>query len=99
MKLIVDSIRHRITWDGHNITDLTRLEFQILYLLCEDPGRVFTRKQIFSKIWDSSSQTNERTVDVHIVQLRKKISKELIKSIKGVGYKLTLDPQQVDLVK
>lgn len=98
MKLIVDSTRHQVSIDGNVINDLTRKEFQILSLLCKDPGRVYTRDQIIGQIWENQLSSNDRTVDVHIVQIRKKVDKTLIKSIKGVGYKLTLEESEVRLL-
>lgn len=98
MKLIVDSTRHQVVKDEQIIQDLTRKEFQILSLLCKDPGRVYTREQIYEQIWDNPLLSNDRTVDVHIVQLRKKIDKSFIKSIKGVGYKIILETQDVKLI-
>jgi len=98
MKLIVDSTRHQVVKDEQIIQDLTRKEFQILSLLCKDPGRVYTREQIYKQIWDNPLVSNDRTVDVHIVQLRKKIDKSFIKSIKGVGYKIILETQDVNMI-
>ena len=98
MKLIVDSTRHQVVKDETIIQDLTRKEFQILSLLCKDPGRVYTREQIYKQIWENPLGSNDRTVDVHIVQLRKKIDKYFIKSIKGVGYKIILEAQDVSMI-
>ncbi|MBK8297003.1 MAG: winged helix-turn-helix transcriptional regulator [Saprospiraceae bacterium] len=98
MKLIVDSTRHQVVKDEQIIQDLTRKEFQILSLLCKDPGRVYTREQIYKQIWDNPLVSNDRTVDVHIVQLRKKIDKSFIKSIKGVGYKIILETHDVNMI-
>ncbi|MBK8954857.1 MAG: winged helix-turn-helix transcriptional regulator [Saprospiraceae bacterium] len=99
MKLIVDSSRHLVVKDEFKIKDLTRREFQILWQMCLEPGRVFTREQLFRKIWGEEPKLMDRTVDVHIVQLRKKIDKTVIKSIKGVGYKVNLDKEQVELIE
>lgn len=100
MKMIVDRIRHIVIKDQIKINDLTRKEFQILWQLCEEPGRVYTREQIFKKVWDGDNRPgSERTVDVHIVQLRRKINKALIKSIKGVGYKILMDNEEIELIK
>lgn len=98
MRLIVDSGRHQVSLDGRTIKDMTRKEFQILSLLCKDPGRVYTRDQIIGQIWENQESSNDRTVDVHIVQIRKKVDKTIIKSIKGVGYKLTLEESDVSLL-
>ena len=99
MKLTIDTIRHQVKLNDALLSDLTKREFQILNFLCEEPGRVYSRNQIYSRIWERQTNTNDRTVDVHIVQLRKKISKQLIKSIKGVGYKITLDTKYIQIIK
>lgn len=65
-------------------------EFAILKLLLSKPGRVFSRKEMFAKIWSNDSETNERTIDVHIRKLRKKIGGHFIVTYKGVGYKIEL---------
>lgn len=98
VSLVVDHIRHLAILDSKQIKDLTRREFQILWFLCQDPGRVYTREQIFKTVWGDSMKSHERTVDVHIVQLRRKMDKSLIKSIKGVGYKLNLEKEEVQII-
>lgn len=99
MRLIVDSVRHTVTIDDKQIKNLTRREFQILWYLCQDPGRVYTREQIFHKVWGDTVKTHDRTVDVHIVQLRRKVERSIIKSIKGVGYKINLEKEEVELIE
>jgi two-component system alkaline phosphatase synthesis response regulator PhoP len=75
---------------------LPRKEFELLRLLSLKPGVVHSRTEIFEKIWGERSESNERTVDVHIVNIRKKVGSEIIKTIKGVGYKM---PHEKVLVK
>lgn len=99
MSLIVDSIRHTVTKDLNQVKNLTRREFQILWYLCQDPGRVYNREQIFNHVWGEKVKSHDRTVDVHIVQLRRKIDKSFIKSIKGVGYKINLEKEEVQLIQ
>jgi len=99
MKIVVDSIKHLVIKDDLKIKDLTRREFQILWHMCLEPGRVFTREQLFRQIWGEEPKSMDRTVDVHIVQIRKKIDPTLVKSIKGVGYKVNLDQDQVSLIR
>ncbi|MGB3085681.1 MAG: helix-turn-helix domain-containing protein, partial [Saprospiraceae bacterium] len=65
MKMIVDSLRHVVIKDQIQIKDLTRREFQILWHLCQEPGRVYTREQIFNQVWGAQPNSNDRTVDVH----------------------------------
>lgn len=75
--------------------NLPKKEFEVLCLLCTIPGKVFSRSAIFQKIWGETSLSKERTVDVHIVNLRKKLGNDLIRTIKGVGYKMTTENVEV----
>ena len=71
--------------------ELTSTEFKIITLLMENPNRIFTKEQIFSYVWGDEYMNDENTVMVHISRLRNKIGdtdKDLIKTIKGLGYKL-----------
>jgi two-component system alkaline phosphatase synthesis response regulator PhoP len=56
-------------------------------LLVSKPGKVFTREEIFNKIWGNDVIVGNRTIDVHIRKLREKIGDDFIKTIKGIGYK------------
>lgn len=67
--------------------ELPRKEFEILWLLASKPGRVFTREEIFDKIWGADVIVGNRTIDVHIRKLREHIGEEYIKTMKGIGYK------------
>jgi two-component system alkaline phosphatase synthesis response regulator PhoP len=66
---------------------LSRKEFELLYLIASQPGKVFTREEIFSKIWKRIPAEKERTIDVHILRLRKKLGEEFISTQKGIGYR------------
>lgn len=86
MEIEIDKEKFIVLKDKVEIC-LPKKEFEILNLLCSAPGKVFSRKTIFAKIWDTKSESGERTVDVHIVNIRKKVGQEIIKTVKGVGYK------------
>jgi len=88
MRLTIDAEKFEVTRNGKEII-LPLKEFKILCLLCETPGKVFSRKKIFLKVWGETSDSKERTVDVHILNLRRKFGSEIIRTIKGVGYKLS----------
>ena len=77
----------KITLDGHEIS-LTKKEFMILVLLVKSPKRFFTREQILSQVWDDDTYVTERSVDVHIARIRKKIGNvgECIINRTGFGY-------------
>lgn len=68
--------------------DLAKKEFELLSLLASRPGKVFTREEIFRKIWGNDVIVGNRTIDVHIRKLREKIGDQYIKTAKGIGYKL-----------
>ena len=70
--------------------ELTTTEFKLLYLLASKPGRVFTRDQILDQVWGREKIVLDRTVDVHIKNLREKLGKtaRYLKNIRGVGYKV-----------
>ena len=67
--------------------ELAKKEFELLYLLVSKPGKVFTREEIFNKVWGTDVIVGNRTIDVHIRKLREKIGEKNIKTIKGIGYK------------
>jgi len=89
MHLVIDKEQYMVFKDNQGIS-LPRKEFELLRLLSLRPGVVHTRNEIFEKIW-GRSESNERNVDVHIVNIRKKVGSEIIKTIKGVGYKMPHD--------
>ena len=87
--LVIDSSKFEVTVAGTKV-DLTATEFKILQLLASRKGRVFSRDQILDFLWGSEKAVIDRTVDVHIRNLREKLGEaaSLIKNIRGVGYKL-----------
>ncbi len=87
--LVIDPAGHRVTLAGTSV-DLTATEFRILHLLASRRGRVFTRDQILDHLWGHEKAVVDRTVDVHIRNLREKLgtAASLIKNIRGVGYKI-----------
>ena len=86
--LIIDRAKHLVTIDG-NILDLTLSEFELLSFLVDKKGWVFTRKQIVDAIHGESYSVTERSVDVIIVGLRKKLKNHAseIETVRGVGYR------------
>jgi len=69
---------------------LPKKEFELLALLFSKPGKVFTREVILETVWGGEVIVGDRTIDVHIRKLREKLGDELIKTIKGVGYKFEM---------
>ena len=84
--LEIDYDSMQIKVDGKEQT-LRKKEFLLLKLLTSKPGKVFRRDEIMNTIWGSDVIVGDRTIDVHINKLREKISSEMIKTIKGFGYK------------
>ena len=83
--------------DGES-ADLTRTEFQLLYTLALEPGRVATRDELLQKIWGRRESHRDRTVDVYVRRLREKIDRRaprhtFIQTRYGVGYKLEPEPK------
>jgi len=87
--LALDFEKHEVQVEGHKI-ELTSTEFKILGLLALNKGRVFTRDQILDHLWGHEKVVVDRTVDVHIRNLREKLGKAaaLIQNIRSVGYKI-----------
>ncbi|MFF4415392.1 response regulator transcription factor [Streptosporangium sp. NPDC001559] len=91
--LLVDPVRHVVT-SADTPVDCTPVEFRIIETLAAEPERVFTRKQLLERIHGFDRFITERTVDVHVMNLRKKIEPDPRRPVRlltvyGVGYKLT----------
>ena len=84
--LKIDRESYQVTLDHDDIL-LPRKEFEILYLLASKPGKVYNREEIFDKIWGDDVVVGGRTIDVHIRKLRKKLGRDYIMTVKGIGYK------------
>lgn len=84
--LVIDK-QKVLVFKGQATIELPRKEFEILWLLASKPGRVFTREEIFDKIWGSDVIVGNRTIDVHIRKLRERLGETYIKTMKGIGYK------------
>jgi two-component system alkaline phosphatase synthesis response regulator PhoP len=82
----IDRERRLVTVNSEEIF-LARKEFELLALLASKPGRVFARDEILHKVWGEEIIVGDRTIDVHIRKIRQKVSDDLIKTVKGVGYK------------
>lgn len=87
--LEVDIERFLVIQDGKNYT-LPKKEFELLVLLTSIPERVFTRQEIYMKIWGGDLIVGDRTIDVHIRKLRERFGDLCIQTIKGIGYKFTV---------
>jgi two-component system response regulator RegX3 len=95
----IDFSRHAVTVDGQAVR-LTPSEFRLLTLLAEEPGRVFSRRQIMEHLWESTYVGDARAADVHVSNLRRKLERdpahpERIITVREVGYKLAGEPSDV----
>ena len=75
------------------VIPLPKKEFELLRLLTSSPGNVFKREDILNTVW-SNVVVGDRTIDVHIRKLRKKLGNQYFKTLKGVGYKFVLDEDE-----
>ncbi len=82
---VIDNEKRKIILDEKEIK-LPKLQFKLLSLLASHPERVFTRDEIYNKIWGHGTIVGDRTLDVHIRNIRKKIGNDYIHTTKGVGY-------------
>jgi two-component system, OmpR family, response regulator len=90
-KLMIDPVRREVKLNA-DMVPLTALEFDLLYFLAKNPGRVWRRAELIQEVWDYEYVGDQRVVDVHIGQIRKKIEIDtsqpaLIQTVRGVGYK------------
>ena len=78
-----------VTIDGERVS-LTYKEFELLNMFLENPGKAYTREQIFNRVWGEDYVGESRTLDMHIRTLRQKISVygELIQTVRHVGYRM-----------
>ncbi len=87
-ELIIDPSGRTVTVEGHSV-DLTRREFDLLSMLASNPGRAFSRAYLLERIWGDEIEVFDRTVDSHVVRLRKKLGPagQRIGTVWGVGYR------------
>ncbi|MFE5889191.1 winged helix-turn-helix domain-containing protein [Streptomyces sp. NPDC056468] len=91
--LVVDR-RTRQVWVGEIPVTLTPKEFELLALLTEDPGAVYSRQQILDRVWDPHYEGPTKTLDVHVAALRKKLGHPAwIQTLRGVGFRLAVQTE------
>lgn len=76
---------------GDQKINLPKKEFELLYFLAQNPGKVFSRDELLKNIWGTDVYVLARTVDVHIRKVREKIGDGYISTVKGVGYKFDIN--------
>jgi len=95
--LTVDILNNRVTIDDVEVS-LTKKEFEILSLLSQTSPNVYTRSEILSQVWGDNEFVLDRTVDVHITRLRKKLGEysSIIVNRSGFGYYLNSEPKTTE---
>jgi two-component system alkaline phosphatase synthesis response regulator PhoP len=88
--LVIDRTSYTIKLDTKEI-NLPKKEFELLYFLAQNPNKVFSREDLLQNIWGTDVYVLARTVDVHIRKVREKIGDDYITTVKGVGYKFSLN--------
>jgi two-component system, OmpR family, phosphate regulon response regulator PhoB len=95
----MDLASHRVFREGRAVS-LRPVEFRLLRILIEHPGRVFSREQLLDAVWTQDAEIEPRTVDVHVRRLRKALNagggRELIRTVRAAGY--AFEPAGVDEV-
>jgi two-component system alkaline phosphatase synthesis response regulator PhoP len=95
--LLIDPRARTVEHDGSDVR-LTAAEFDLLLLLAESPGQVFTRQSIMEHLWKTPFFGDQRSADTHIANIRKKIERDptrpsSLQTVRGVGYKLGVRPK------
>lgn len=87
--ITIDAARHRVLVGGKPVV-LTAVEFKLLSMLMQRPGRVQTRDRLLSEVWGYEAAIDTRTVDTHVRRLREKLGKSAsaIETVRGFGYRL-----------
>lgn len=83
----LDTENYKVFVAGQEII-LTAREFEILHLFMENPGRVFTREQLLDIIWNYDYAGDDKIINTHIKNIRKKLGVDCIETIRGVGYRI-----------
>ena len=87
-KITVNIEKHKVTANLKDV-ELTPMEFKLLATLVERQGRVQSREQLLTDVWDIAADVDTRTIDTHIKRLREKLGKsgELLETVRGLGYR------------
>lgn len=86
-EITLSETERRVTVSGNEVS-LTHLEFEILLLFLKNAGRVFTRDDLLNLVWGYDFVGDEKGVNFHIMNLRKKLNVDYIETVRGVGYKI-----------
>ncbi len=84
--IVIDKERY-IVIKGNSEFLLPKKEFELLALLASKPKKLFSRDEIFRIVWGEDNYISDRTIDVHVRRIRKRVGHDVIKTVKGVGYR------------
>ncbi len=88
--LVMNEARFSAKVDGKDVK-LGVIEFRMLLVLASNPGRVYSRVQLLERVWDDAAGFDERTVDVHVLRLRKQLAgtsaANIVQTVRGIGYR------------
>lgn len=84
--IVIDTEAMEVTVNGSRVA-LTHIEYELLLLFMKNPGRVFTRDNLLNLVWGYDFVGDEKAVNIHIMNLRRKLGIECIESVRGVGYR------------
>jgi two-component system alkaline phosphatase synthesis response regulator PhoP len=87
--IVIDRESYTILRGSEKI-ELPKKEFELLFLLINNPQKTYTRNEIYKQVWDNLDNFNPRIIDVHVRKIREKIGETLIYTVKGVGYQLAI---------
>ena len=91
-ELSLDLHAREVRLEGRTL-ELTAREFELLHTFLSAPGRVFTREMLLSKLWGYDFFGDERVVDSHIKNLRRKLGRDYIETVRGVGYRVAKETE------
>lgn len=86
-KLTINLIEREVIFDQKKIS-LTKMEFDLLKILAQNPKQTFSRENLLDKVWGYENFPTTRTVDTHVLQVRQKTTDDIIETVRGLGYRL-----------
>ncbi len=93
--LVMNEARFSAKVNGQELK-LGLIEFKMLLVLASNPGRVYSRSQLLERVWDDGGSFDERTIDVHILRLRKQLAgsdaADMVETVRGIGYRAAVLP-------
>ncbi len=85
--LSIHTVERDVFYLGKKLV-LTKMEYELLKILAENPKQIFSRENLLDKVWGYDNYPTTRTVDTHVLQIRQKTSDDIIETMRGLGYRL-----------